>query len=241
MSRVLITGATSGLGYQLMRDYAEQGWEVYACGRNAAKLESITQINNVHAVCFDVTDSEQVHQALENVPDCELIILNAGSCEYIEHGELDSALFRRVFETNFFGVVNCIEALQAKFRLRTHLVLIGSSADYVPLPRAEAYGASKAALRYLASTLSVDLASKGVDVSLVCPGFIETPLTDKNDFAMPCLISVEEASKSVREGVEKRQREVHFPKRFTLTLKCIALLPLRWQLKLVGKLIRSAT
>ncbi|HBH28499.1 MAG TPA: short-chain dehydrogenase, partial [Desulfofustis sp.] len=108
---------------------------------------------------------------------------------------------------------------------RPHLVGIGSSAAYLPLPRAEAYGASKAAVAYLIETLRITLSPEQIDVSLVCPGFVKTPLTDKNDFAMPMRISVEQASRAIRRGIDKRQAEIHFPKRFTYILKTLSLLP----------------
>jgi short-subunit dehydrogenase len=106
-------------------------------------------------------------------------------------------------------------------------VLVGSSAAYVPLPRAEAYGASKAAIAYLADTLRVDLYREKIDVSLVCPGFVKTPLTDRNDFPMPARVSVEDASRYIRQGIERRNSEIHFPKRFTYLLKALSLLP-KW-------------
>nr|WP_086937440.1 SDR family NAD(P)-dependent oxidoreductase [Thaumasiovibrio occultus] len=242
MSRVLITGATSGLGYQLALDYAAKGVEVIACGRNEVALQSLrAKSERIGTLCFDVTDREATRQALQGLtPLPSVIILNAGVCEYIEQGNIDSALFKRVFEANFFGVLHCIEALQSQFSRDTHLVLVGSSAAYVPLPRAEAYGASKAAIAYLAHTLSVDLNARGVTVSLVSPGFIKTPLTDKNDFPMPMLISGEQASLAVIAGIEKKKRDIHFPQRFTLLLKAIALLPLAWRLPLITKMIRRA-
>ncbi|PSW15850.1 short-chain dehydrogenase [Photobacterium rosenbergii] len=236
--KVLITGASSGIGKQLAIDYAKNGWSVLGCGQNKERLLALSEENgNITTVNFDVTDNQDVQQmlsALDEIPD--LIILNAGTCEYIEHGHVDVALFRRVYEVNIFGLLNCIEALQSSFNENTHLVIIGSTASYLPLPRAEAYGSSKAAIAYIANTLAIDLENKGVTVSLVSPGFVKTPLTDKNDFAMPMLMSPEFASEKIRNGIEAKKKEIHFPLKFSLFLKFIALLPLRLQLATVKRM-----
>ncbi len=239
---VLITGASSGIGKQLAVDYAKQGCSVIACGRNAPTLEALATVHpNIEPLVFDTTDEDQTRSrlsALNKEPD--LIILNAGTCEYIEQGRLDPSLFKRVFNVNVFGVVNCIAGLQRFLSQGTHLALMGSTAAYVGLPRAEAYGASKAALSYLAKSLSVDLEEYGVTVSLISPGFVKTPLTDKNDFAMPMIVTPEEASVSIRKGLEKGKREIHFPQKFSLFLKAISLLPLSVQVSLVKRITRRA-
>ncbi|MDV5167647.1 SDR family NAD(P)-dependent oxidoreductase [Photobacterium rosenbergii] len=236
--QVLITGASSGIGKQLAIDYANTGWSVFGCGQNPERLQALSDANeNITTVNFDVTSNQDVHEKMSELSEVpNLIILNAGTCEYIDHGQIDVPLFRRVYEVNVFGLLNCIEALQQSFNANTHLVIIGSTASYIPLPRAEAYGSSKAAIAYIANTLAIDLASKGVTVSLVSPGFVKTPLTDKNDFAMPMLMSPEFASEKIREGIEAKKKEIHFPLKFSLFLKFIALLPIRLQLATVKRM-----
>ncbi len=103
--------------------------------------------------------------------------------------------------------------------------LMSSSATYLPFPRAEAYGASKAAVNYLASSLRLDLTQHDIGVSVICPGFVSTPLTDKNDFSMPMKISAQQAAIDIFSGLKKGRDEIHFPKRFTYILKCLACLP----------------
>ena len=100
----------------------------------------------------------------------------------------------------------------------------------MPFPRSEAYGASKAGVDYLANSLRLDLAKHDIDVTLVHPGFVRTPLTDKNDFAMPFLLTSEQAAHRMIVGIEKRKKYLHFPKRLTLTMKLLAFLPASlWQ------------
>ena len=239
MKSVLITGASSGIGKQLAVDYLADGWHVWACGRDKSRLSDFSSNVNAELLEFDVTNLQATNDALiELDPYPEVIILNAGNAEYIENGKIDSQLFKRLFDVNLFGVVNCIEALQSRFSKGTQLVIVSSSVSFVALPRAEAYGASKAAVSYLAKTLAMTLSEKKVKVSLVSPGFVKTPLTEKNDFPMPTAVSVAVASKIIRKGITKRKSEIHFPKKLTLSLKVVSLLPLSFQYFILKRFIK---
>lgn len=116
-------------------------------------------------------------------------------------------------------------------------MIVGSIASEVALPRAEAYGASKAAVSYFARTLALDLAKKGIKVITVFPGFVETPLTDKNTFEMPMIISVKQASDSIRKQLSANKSHIYFPARFTSILRFISLFPYRWQARLMRKFV----
>lgn len=238
---ILITGATSGIGRQLTLDYFAEGHDVWAIGRNPDALAELAE-KGMHTGQLDLTDRTQTLDWFETLGSLDLAILNAGSCEYIDLPAFDSELFRRVMRTNVESMAISIEGVLPLLRRGTnpHLVLVGSSAAYLPLPRAEAYGASKAAIAYLADTLRVDLVREGIDVSLVCPGFVKTPLTDKNDFAMPARVSVEEASRYIRRGIGRRKLEIHFPKHFTYFLKAMSLLPTWAWTKLSQRMIAHA-
>lgn len=226
MKRVLITGATSGIGQALALDYAEQGWQVVACGRNQQALADLREKSNISTLTFDISDKQQIAEATASLEDLDLLILNAGNCEYIDDARhFDSDLFERVITTNLLAVGYCLAILLGKIKSGGQLALMGSSASYLPFPRAEAYGSSKAAIAYLAKTLAIDLLPEKISVSLICPGFVKTPLTDKNDFAMPMLISAEQAAGYIVTGLDKRNKEIHFPLKFTLLLKLFAYLP----------------
>ncbi len=241
MKKVLITGASSGIGLQLARDYLDEGCEVYACGRKSSPFEAIVHAH-LHPLYFDVCNKVQTQKVLGQLEIAfDVIILNAGVCEYIDEGVIDLDLFKRVFDVNFFGTLHCLSALQTRITAKTHLAFMGSIAANLCLPRAEAYGASKAAIAYLAETLQLDLAKKGICVSLISPGFVKTPLTDKNDFVMPMRVSMQSASTYIRRGLAKKQPHIHFPKRFTFIIKLMGKLPYCIRHPLTRWITRSAS
>jgi short-subunit dehydrogenase len=233
----LITGATSGIGEQLAIKYAEQGDTVIACGRNSEKLAELSKHNNITSCQFDATNLQDIKAATLGFSQFDRVILNAGNCEYIDDARhFDSALFERVIAVNLLAIGYCLEALLPKITAGGQLVLVSSSVTYLPLPRSEAYGASKAGVSYLAKSLAIDLTD--VDVTLVHPGFVKTPLTNKNDFPMPMAVSAEKAADYMIKGIHKRRKEVHFPYRFTLILKALRILPLPLWLYLAKGLTR---
>ncbi|GEM77135.1 SDR family oxidoreductase [Vibrio sagamiensis] len=235
---ILITGATSGIGKRLALDYANRGWKVIACGRNLLVLDELEKLSsNIKSLQFDVTNYEQTIRVLSSLPFKPSIwMFNAGDCEYMNDGVVDARLMARVVDVNVIGVVNCIEACQVNFERGHQVVIVGSIASELALPRTEAYGASKAAISYFARALSVDLKSKGVKVVTVFPGFVETPLTNKNTFSMPMIVTTEQASKAIRDQLNAHKSYIYFPARFTSILRFISLLPYGWQAWLVSKL-----
>lgn len=236
---ILITGATSGIGKQLALDYQIQGHQVWAVGRNEKALESL-QGSGMKTGQLDLTDRTSSLLWFKTLSHIDLAILNAGNCEYIDLPEFDSASVQRVMRANVDSLAISIEGVLPLLRRSENglLAIVGSSAAYLPLPRAEAYGASKAAVAYMANSLRIDLKKEGIQVSLICPGFVKTPLTDKNDFDMPFQMTTEEASIAIRDGLSKRRSEIHFPKQFTLVMKLLSWLPTPIWTQLAQKMVK---
>jgi len=223
---LLITGATSGIGEALCAQYLAAGWHVIACGRNPEKLALLA--TNPHVTCLklDLNDHAELINTFKPVESLDLVILNAGTCEYIDDvAHFDGQLFERVISTNLISTGYCLAALLPKIVSGGQLALVGSSASFLPFSRAQAYGASKAGIAYLASSLAIDLKKSNISVSLIRPGFVKTPLTEKNDFTMPLRITSNQAAAYIIAGLNKRRFDIHFPKKFTLILKAIGYLP----------------
>ena len=241
MKRVLITGASSGIGKQLSQDYLQQGWSVVACGRDEERLRKIADSAQLEYRVFDTNDRDQTRSVLADLEDLDLVILNAGSCEYIDDAkQFDAELFDRVFSTNVMGTVNCLAALLPNMKQGSHLAIVSSSVTFLPLTRAEAYGASKAALDYLTRTLAVDLDQQNISMSLIRPGFVDTPLTQLNDFPMPGQISVEQASSIIRAGLDKKKKEINFPFMFIAVMRLLSWLPHSLWHRIAVSMARSA-
>ncbi|MEY3018083.1 MAG: hypothetical protein RL336_1218 [Pseudomonadota bacterium] len=225
MKTILITGAASGIGLQLVKDYAKEH-RVIACGRDAEKLARALGNTPCEQRCFDITDRESVLLACKDLPGLDLVILNAGTCEYIDDVKhFDSQRFARVVTTNLIGTGYCLEAVMPHIVEGGQLALMSSTATYLPFARAEAYGASKAGIDYLAASLAVDCAPLKISVSNIQPCFVDTPLTQRNTFAMPGQITTERASSYIRRGLHRRKATIAFSPIFVLSLKLLSLLP----------------
>lgn len=238
MHRVLITGASSGIGKQLAQDYAAEGWEVIACGRDGEKLNAVAAASPlIIPLRFDITDLSETRQALQGT-QADLVILCAGTCEYLDDGVVEAEKVARVMNTNFIGPVNCLDALLPSLAPGSRVALVGSTAWLLPFSRSEAYGASKAALAFFARSLAVDLAKRQIHVSLIQPGFVETPLTARNDFPMPMMVTAAQASKHIRKKLAHGASEIAFPPLFARLLKTAALLPVGLQKWLCRKMVK---
>ncbi len=246
---VWITGASSGIGRALALQMAARGSRVIASARNQAELDRLAEENaNIVALACDITDRAALQDALRALsditPHLDQVVLNAGTCEYLDFPDPDWNAVRRVMEINFFGTVNCVEAALPLLRKspngNAHIVAVASQVTAAPFARAEAYGASKAAMQYFFESLRVDLAAENIDVSVVNPGFVDTPLTRKNDFPMPFLMEVDEAARRIAANLESRPRSYSFPLRLSALLSLSKLMP-RWWQKMVAPKNEYAT
>ncbi len=248
---ILITGASSGIGLALAREYLNQGHKVFALARSKEKLDKLQadfpeQVINLPA---DISILDQVRAVkalvLEKTTYLDVLILNAGTCEYIDANHFSSSVFNRVDSVNWRGNHHCLEVflpmlLAAKEYARNpHLVGISSLAAILPLPRSESYGASKVAFEYCLKSLQVDLYAQGLDVTIVRPGFVDTPLTQANDFDMPLITSSEQAARIIVKGIAARKNLIEFPKALVWLMKLIALFPFALQKRILQKVVRK--
>lgn len=248
--RIWLVGASSGIGEALARRLLEQGHPVALSARRREPLERLAaHYPDALVLPCDLTDPRSVHEAADtlgtHLGGLDVLLHVAGTCEYLDVRRFDPALVERVFAINFHGAVRVIDAALPLLRRareqsgsRPLLAAVSSAAAYLPLPRAEAYGASKAALSHFLESLRIDLADEGIDISLVHPGFVATPLTARNDFAMPMRIDADTAARAILDGLERRRLDIHFPRRFTTLVKLAGLLPPALRRYLGRRLIR---
>lgn len=231
---IWVTGASSGIGRALVIALSSIDCRIYITSRSREKLEqTVAQSANKNIVVLegDLTSKQVNQEIIEKIKaDCgylDIAILNAGTCEYVDIDQFDSDLFKRQIDTNFMATVYGIEAALPLLKNSRQAQLVGmsSTAAYLGLPRSEAYGATKAAIRNLFAALRVSLQPYNISASVICPGFVKTELTDRNDFEMPALISAEQSAEYILNGIAVHKQEIHFPKRFSYTLKFIASLP----------------
>ncbi len=233
---VWITGASSGIGAALALALAQRGCTVVISARNEQALDDLRERGGrlpgvLVPYPLDVTDPQACEAALHRIEaelgPVDLAVLNAGTHRAVEIDDFRAAAFEALMRLNFMGVVNIVAPLLKSMRARGrgHLAATASVAGYRGLPTATAYGASKAALINFAEALKLDLEGTGIHLSLINPGFVRTPLTDKNTFAMPFLLEPDDAARRIIHGLEKKRFEIAFPWRFVLGLKVFRLLP----------------
>lgn len=241
---IWLTGASSGIGRSLAIELATHNHKVLVSARSGAALQELAaQYPNIIPIPFDVTDKQQIPtvraELLKHTQKIDQIIINAGNCEYLDIDAPDWAMMERIMSVNFFGMVNTLDVAMPLLERGSHIVGIVSLATLLPFPKAEAYGSSKAAAQYFLDSLRVDLYEQGIDVTVVNPGFVKTPLTDKNDFSMPFLMSSEQAAQRIRKALDKRPRQYDFPSRLYWLLRAIALFPKLWSNRLAPFLQES--
>ena len=177
----------------------------------------------------------------EEFGDIDICFFSTGTWDPKKEREIDVEQIENVFKVNFFGTLNCIKAVEDHFRNRKNgiITIVSSIAGYKGLPNSTGYGPSKAALNNLAESLYFDFGRYGVRVCLVSPGFIKTPMTDKNDFKMPFLKTPEYSADKIYDGLIKSNKfEIHFPKSLTLILKFFKIIPDRLYFYLVKKMTK---
>ena len=234
--RVWLIGASTGIGLATAQALHRAGAQVVVSARKETQLAAFVRDHpGARAIPLDVTDAAAMAAAVgafsdATLPDC--VVYCAGHYRPMGVASWDLADALRHGDVNYRGFLYLLDALLPRW-LNTqapqprHISIIGSVAGYRGLPQSLAYGPTKAALINLAEALYLDLRPRGIGVSLISPGFVETPLTRHNDFPMPALITPAQAAQAMLRGWAKGQFEIHFPRRFTWAMQLLRLLPYR--------------
>jgi short-subunit dehydrogenase len=240
--KIWITGASSGIGKALAEKFASEGWKVAASARRKEILDKMSSHENIFSYPLDVTNQDQINisfkKIIEDFKGLDLCVFSSGTYDPKLEQEINVKQNKFVMETNFFGVLYCVNAVENYFKNKKngHISIVSSVAAYRGLPNSSGYGPSKAALTNLTESLYFDFKKHNVRISLVSPGFIKTPLTDKNEFPMPFIKSPEFAAEKMFNGLTKSKAfEIHFPKALTILLKIFRVLPYKIYLFLIDK------
>ena len=243
--KIWITGASSGIGKSLAEKFALEGWKVAVSARRKEILDEMANDKNIFSYPLDVTNQEQISDVFSKIindfGNLDLCVFSSGTYDPKLEQEINIKQNKFVMETNFFGVLYCIKSVEKYFKDKKdgHIAIVSSVAAYRGLPNSSGYGPSKAALTNLTESLYFDFKKYNVRISLVSPGFIKTPLTDKNEFPMPFIKSPEFAAEKMFNGLTKsKDFEIHFPKALTLLLKFLRILPYRIYLFLIDKSVK---
>ena len=228
---VWLVGASSGIGRATAHALHAQGAKVIVSARGQQALDSFAAEHpGATVLALDASDAASVEAAAQTIlaaGSLDLVLYCAGYYKEQRATQFDLGSMLRHNEVNYVGALYVLSAVLPHFLARKagHISLVSSVAGYRGLPQSLAYGPTKAALINLAETLYIDLKDSHIGVSLICPGFVETPLTAQNKFSMPGIIKPSQAAEEILRGWASGQFEIHFPRRFTLFMKALALLP----------------
>lgn len=235
MRAVFITGGTTGIGMELAKLYLSQGWKVGICGRERLKFEEnfTAHRDNIHFYALDVSNRAELKAAISDFSKSiglDLMIANAGIGYKFKTKVPDFEYSYKMVHVNLLGVMYaCEAALDVMIpRGKGHLVVVSSVAGYNGLPGVSAYSATKAAVAKYAESLHLDLRQFNINVTTICPGFVETPLTSNNHHPMPFLVKAPKAAKLIARAIEKKKMIYAFPFFFAAAVRFISILPRTW-------------
>lgn len=231
--RAWVTGAGSGIGRALARRLAEDGWDVAVSARSAGDLDSLVaeMPGRIWAFILDVTDEAANAKVVDDIESTlgplDLVVLNAGSYFPVSAANFSAENFKKTVDVNLNGTANGLAPVLKRMvaRRRGHVAVMASVAGFVGLPTASTYAATKAGLNAMCESLKVELEPYGVTLTVINPGFVKTPATDKNKFPMPFLIPVEQAIDSIMKGLAKKKYEIIFPWQMAIAMKLFRVLP----------------
>ena len=243
---IWITGGSTGIGKALAIKFAKEGWNVAISARRENLLNEISNnYENINSFPLDVTSKEKCDEVFNNIKNkfenVDICFFSTGTWNPKKEKDIDVEQIEDVFKVNFFGTLNSIKSVEKYFKEKKSgtITIVSSIAGYRGLPNSTGYGPSKSALNNLAESLYFDFKRSNVRICLVSPGFIKTPMTDKNDFKMPFLKTTEYAAEKIFDGlINKNVFEIHFPKSLTFILKFLNFLPSKIYFSLIGKMTK---
>jgi len=237
--RVWLVGASSGIGAAMAQELTRRGARLALTARRREKLQALGLAEALLLPC-DATDAATLLAARQAIITAwggvDLVIYLAGDYVPMRAENFDLAVAEQVVNVNFNAAMRLAAAVLGDLPVGGGIAFVASVAGYRGLPKALAYGPGKAALIHFAECLHLDLAPRGIGVWVINPGFVATQLTAKNDFAMPALLTPEQAATAAVDGFKTGNFEIHFPKRFTRLLKFLAHLPYRWYFPLIRRM-----
>ncbi|MBU3574354.1 SDR family oxidoreductase [Polynucleobacter sp. UK-Mo-2m-Kol15] len=232
--RIWVIGASSGIGEACAKAFLSAGAKVALSSRRAERLNTIAQSAETgHALVLplDVTHQEQLISAYQSIAETwgglDLMLFVSGVYTPLRADNFDFEIAQKTIDANLLGPMRAVSIVLPKMLKdhAGHIAIVGSVAGYSGLPKALAYGPSKAGIINFCETLYYDLLPQGVGVHMISPGFVATEATAQNDFEMPALITAEEAAKEILAGLQAGEFDIHFPKRFSGFLKFLRVLP----------------
>lgn len=237
---IFITGGTTGIGWALATHYADAGYQVGICGRDAAKLPANFSADYPCITFYqtDVIEKQQLANTVENFIAAhggrlDIMIANAGRSTGSKQQIPDFSVVENIIDVNINGVLHAFAIATQQFLKQTgpvkgHLVALGSVAGFIGLPGTAAYSASKAAVLTLCESFAIDFPQHGIAVTAIAPGFIDTPLTQKNDHKMPFMMSADKAAQLIKRAIDKKKPLYIFPLSMRLFITFAAVLPRAW-------------
>lgn len=240
---IWIIGASSGIGEAVAKELASQGATLILSARREEELEQLNQKlgGKHHVYPLDVANSDTVQSTANaiatQVGQIDRVLFLAAIYRPDNIDKMDMTFAKQLVEVNLLGAIYTTYAVLPIFNAQQsgQIILCGSVAGYTGLPGGQPYSATKAAIINFAESLYAEI-DDFIDVKLINPGFVRTRITDKNQFHMPMRIEPEQAAKAIASGLNKKSFEIHFPKRFTLMVKLIKLMPYSLTLYLTRKM-----